>query len=211
MYTEYIRGLRKLLVLALFVCYIGIAYQLPGAVASERASLITAHLKAMGLLDSAKVISWHLSLSLVYLPAWVLVALIWHHRIFTATHVALIVLVHVLLGLTLASWSFFIAAPFGKSPQLAAVASTFLAIVFAMLALIFTSAGNVTAVIFTVVFPPGFYIFAIRAICGFENNRLPTNLLKADPDNGLYLLPLVIAAVVSYMFFVVYQLNLPRG
>ncbi|KAF9022600.1 P-loop containing nucleoside triphosphate hydrolase protein [Hymenopellis radicata] len=197
---KYIRGLRKLLVLALFVCYIGIAYcryQLPGAVASERASLITAHMKAMGLLDSAKVISWHLSLSLVYLPAWVLVALIWHHRIFTATHVALIILVHVLLGLVLASWSFFVAAPFGKSPQLAAVASTFLAIVFAMLALIFTSAGNVTAVIFTVVFPPGFYIFAIRAICGFENNRLPTNLLKADPDNGLYLLPLVIAAVVD--------------
>ncbi|KAF9004918.1 P-loop containing nucleoside triphosphate hydrolase protein [Hymenopellis radicata] len=194
---SYIRGLRTLLVLALFICYVGIAYQLPGAVTSERATLVTAHMKSMGLLDSAKVISWHVSLSLIYLPAWIIVAIIWHYRIFTETNVGLVLIVHLLLGFLLASWSFFVATPFGKSPQLAAVASTFLSIVFAIIALAFSRAGNGAAFIFTIIFPPGFYIFAIRAICGFENHLIPTDALKGDPDNGLMLLPLIIAAIID--------------
>jgi len=53
---SYVRGIRELLVIALFVCFVGIAYQLPGAIAGERASGITAHMKAMGLLDSARIL-----------------------------------------------------------------------------------------------------------------------------------------------------------
>jgi hypothetical protein len=93
-------------------------------------------MKAMGLLDSARITSWHLSNSVVYLPAWIIVSLVWRSQIWVLTNVLLILVVHILLGLTLASWSFFIAAPFGKSPQLAAVASTFLSILFAIVALI---------------------------------------------------------------------------
>ncbi|KAI0778957.1 P-loop containing nucleoside triphosphate hydrolase protein [Trametes elegans] len=194
---SYIRGLRTLLVLALFICFVGISYQLPGSFGGERANLLTAHLKAMGLRDSARIISWHVSISLAYLPAWIIVAIIWHFRIFKATNVGLIIVVHLLLGLTLASWSFFVAAPFGKSPQLAAVASTFLAIVFAILALVFSRASTGAAFIFTLIFPPGFYIFAIRAICGFEVYQLATNITQPDPDNALRLLPLIIAAIID--------------
>ncbi|KAK0209024.1 hypothetical protein DFS33DRAFT_1372220 [Desarmillaria ectypa] len=191
---SYIRGLRTLLVLLLFICFVGISYQLPGTVTAERANLITAHMKAMGLLDSARILSWHISISLAYLPAWVIVSLIWHYRIFSKTNAGLIVVVHLLLGLSLASWSFF-------SPQLAAVASTFLAILFAIIALVLGHAGNVAAFIFTIFFPPGYYIFAIRAMCGFENNMLATNVLQGDPDNGLLLLPLLIAAIASVDIF----------
>jgi hypothetical protein len=52
----YVRGIRNLLVLALFIAYIGIAYTLPGAYAGERASLLTAHLRASGLKDSARIL-----------------------------------------------------------------------------------------------------------------------------------------------------------
>ncbi|KAI0370085.1 P-loop containing nucleoside triphosphate hydrolase protein [Pilatotrama ljubarskyi] len=194
---SYIRGLRTLLVLALFICYVGIAYQLPGSFGGERANLLTAHLKAMGLFDSARIISWHLSISLAYLPAWIIVSIIWHFRIFSATNIGLIIVVHLLLGLTLASWSFFVATPFGKSPQLAAVASTFLAIVFAILALVFARATTGAAFVFTLIFPPGFYIFAIRAIAGFEVHQLATSATQPDPDNALRLLPLIIAAIID--------------
>jgi ATP-binding cassette, subfamily A (ABC1), member 3 len=145
--------------------------------------------------------SWHLSVSLIYLPAWIIVALVWHFRIFTATHPLLILAVHLLLGLVLASWSFFVSAPFGKSPQLAAVASTFLAIVFAILGLVFSRAGTGGAFIFSIIFPPGFYIFAIRAICGWENHQIGTNALKGDPDDHLSLLPILIAALVGTLPF----------
>jgi ATP-binding cassette subfamily A (ABC1) protein 3 len=140
--------------------------------------------------------SWHLSISLAYLPAWIGVGWIWHRRIFTETNGGLVLAVHLLLGFSLASWSFFVAAPFGKSPQLAAVISTFLAILFAILALVFSHASTVAATIFTLIFPPGYYIFAIRAICGYENHLMPTNLLKPDPDDHLTLLPIMIACIV---------------
>jgi ATP-binding cassette, subfamily A (ABC1), member 3 len=105
---------------------------------------------------------------------------------------------HLLLGLVLASHGLFLAVPFGKSPQLAAVASTFGAIVSAILALVFSRAGTGAAVIFSLIFPGGFYVFAIRCICGWENRQIPTNALKGDPDNGLTLLPFLIVAIVSH-------------
>lgn len=140
--------------------------------------------------------SWHISLSVAYIPAWSIVSIVWHYRIFSGTNVGLLLGVHLLLGFSLASWSFFVAALFGESPQLAAVASTFLGFVFAILALVFSSASTFVATIFSVIFPPGYYVFVIRAICGWENQQIPTNFLKPDPENNLTLLPLIVAAIV---------------
>ena len=179
--------------------------------------LITEYMRAMGLLDSARILyailriyfthfssnwpntcrSWHITISLTYLPAWVVVALTWKFRIFAETNIGLIIVVHLLLGLVLASWSFFVSVPFGKSPHLAAVASTFLGLVFAILALVLKSSQTGVLVVFSILFPPSFYIFAIKAICGYENHQFPTNILKGDPDRGILLLPLLIAAIVS--------------
>jgi ATP-binding cassette, subfamily A (ABC1), member 3 len=120
------------------------------------------------------------------------------------TSAGLIFIFHIILGLLLASYSFFVAAPFGKSPQLAAVASTLLSIVFAIIALVFGSAGTGAAFIFSIVFPPGWYIFVIRAICGWENHLQASNLLKGDPDNNLALLPLLIAGVVGLLHMLIH-------
>jgi len=109
----------------------------------------------------------------------------------------MILVVHLLLPLSLASWAFFVAVPFGKSPQLAAVVSTFLAILLAVIALVLEHAQDGIAIIFTLIFPPAFYIFAIRAIAGWENHLHPTNAIQGDPDNNLRLLPLLIIALVS--------------
>ena len=49
------------------------------------------------MLDS----SWHLSLTAAYLPAWIIVALTWHFRIFTGTNVGLVLAVHLLFGCVL--------------------------------------------------------------------------------------------------------------
>lgn len=89
------------------------------------------------------------------------------------------------------------AAPFGKSPQLAAVSATFVAILSAIFALVFGSASTGAAVLVTLVLPPAFYVFATRAVCGYENHRWATDVLRGDPDRGLMLLPLLIVAVVS--------------
>jgi len=68
--------------------------------------------------------------------------------------------------------------------------------IFAILALVLKGAGNGLTFIFTIFFPSGFYIFVIRAICGFENNQIPTSVIEADPDNNLRMIVPVIAAIV---------------
>ncbi|KAH9830408.1 uncharacterized protein C8Q71DRAFT_862423 [Rhodofomes roseus] len=194
---SYLRGTRMILVIAHFIAFVGIAYQLPGAFAGERAYLLTSHMKAMGLMDSARITSWHFSMSLVNLPGWIAVAVIWRFRIFTATNVGITLLIHILLGLILASWSFFIATPFGKSPQLAAIVSAVVACILAIVTLVIGNVSNVLAVIITLAFPPGFYIFAIRSVVGFELHQVGANLVKGDPDNNVMLLPIIIAAIAD--------------
>jgi len=144
-------------------------------------------------------------MTLAYLPAWIIVAIVWHFCVFTHTSVLLVLVTHVLLGLSLASWSFFVATSFGNSPQLAAITTTLLAMGFAIIACIYSSAGTLEAAIFSVFFPPGYYIFAIRAICGFEINFMVTDALKPDPDNGLMLFPLLIVAGVCVTMMTVYS------
>jgi ATP-binding cassette subfamily A (ABC1) protein 3 len=136
---------------------------------------------------------------LAYLPAWIIVSLVWHFRLFPKTNGVLIVVIHILLGLVLASYSFFTAIPFGKSPHLAAVVSTFLAIIFAILGLVVKAGGRGILFVLSILFPPSFYMFALTALTGYENNQLATNVLHPDPDKGVVLLPLLIAGIVKQL------------
>jgi ATP-binding cassette subfamily A (ABC1) protein 3 len=52
----FVKSLKNIMVLGLVIGFLGIAYTLPGAFGAERASLLTAHLKAMGLRDSARIL-----------------------------------------------------------------------------------------------------------------------------------------------------------
>ncbi|KAF8507801.1 P-loop containing nucleoside triphosphate hydrolase protein [Hysterangium stoloniferum] len=197
---SYIRGLRTLLVLALFINFVGISYQLPGSYATERTAGLTDHLRAMGLRDLPRILSWHISISLAYLPAWILIAILWHFRIFSGTNVGIMIVLHLLTGLSLASYSLFVALP-SLPPSLIASISTFLAIILAVLGLIFSKASTGVATVFVLIFPPSFYIFAVRALAGFEVHQIPTSVIKHDPDNGLILLPLIIAALINIFIY----------
>ena len=59
-------------------------------------------------------------------------------------------------------------------------------------------AGN-SGILFvlSILFPPSFYMFALTALTGYENNQLATNVLRGDPDKGVILLPLLIAGIVK--------------
>lgn len=124
------------------------------------------------------------------------ISILWKARIWAETNFGIVLLIHVLFGFSLASWSFFIAAPFGKSPQLAAVVTTFLAIILAAVALVFKSASTGAAFLLSVIFPPMYYVFATRSLCGFELEVLGANLVKRDPRFNISLIPLVVAALV---------------
>ncbi|KAJ7137890.1 hypothetical protein C8R44DRAFT_975855 [Mycena epipterygia] len=195
--TEYIDGITAIIIIAFSITFVGIAYQLTGAMAGERASQTTSHMKAMGLLDSARIISTHIFFSLVYLPSWIIVTIVWHYKIWTQTNIGLLLLVDVLFGLSFASWSIFVAAPFGKSPQLAALASTFFSILITALATVLPLNGTIQTVVFTIIFPPSFYVFAMRAIGGFEHRGLMAHALDQDPEKHLVLIAFIISGIVN--------------
>jgi ATP-binding cassette subfamily A (ABC1) protein 3 len=127
---------------------------------------------------------------------------VWHYKIFTGTNVFLVLIIHLLLGLVLASHSLLIAVPFGKSPQLAAVMSTIVAIASAVIPFA-GKLGTGSAVIYSLFLPGGFYTYAIRCIAAWELQNIPTNALKLSPqpysdskDPQLMLLPLLVVALV---------------
>ncbi|KAH8835982.1 P-loop containing nucleoside triphosphate hydrolase protein [Flagelloscypha sp. PMI_526] len=189
--TSFIRGIRELLVLAFFVNFVGISYQLPGSIAEERSTLLTSHMKAMGLREIARVVSWHLSISLAYLPAWIIVGLTWHYRIWTLSSAGLILGIHILLGFSLASYAMFVCVPFSsRSPQLSAVVSTFITILLSI-------RWKRSCFHFTLIFPPGYYVFVTRALAGWENHLLAPKISSPDPDSSLRVLPLMIAALIG--------------
>lgn len=115
--------------------------QLPGSMASERATGLTSHLDAMGCRKSARVMwvptilsnpqaahmhtdqvsSWHLSVSSAYFIAWIVVAVIWQRAIFSETNVGLFIVLYVVTGLSLASWTHLVCVPFASAPTLAAI------------------------------------------------------------------------------------------
>jgi len=134
----------------------------------------------------------------MYLPMWIIISLVWHFRMFTETNTGLFVILHILLGCALASFSIVVAVPFKKSPALAAVVSTFLAIVFAIMGVILKAAPTGVLFVLSIFCPPSLYLFSLTAMTGYENHGLATNILKGDPDKGVILLPLLIASIVSH-------------
>lgn len=65
--------------------------------------------------------SWHLSISSAYFIAWVVVAVIFQQFIYKGTNIVLLIVLYVVTGLSLASWTFIVAVPFASAPTLAAI------------------------------------------------------------------------------------------
>lgn len=147
-------------------------------------------------------------------------ALVWKVQIFTATSAGLMVGLHLLTGyghpclvlsnvadgdflrLSLASWSFFVSVPYGKSPQLAAISTTFLSFLFAIFALVLSPrASNGSQMIFTLFFPPGFYIFVMSAVAGFELAETRTSFTQPDPQRGGRIVLLFLIAIINTLLY----------
>ncbi|CAE6457602.1 unnamed protein product [Rhizoctonia solani] len=168
---SYVDIIEDLLVFVLFVVFLGIVYQLAGAVVDERASKLASLMHVMGCGRAARIVSWHISISMVYLPAWIITAVIWQRRIFSATNVGLIIAIHIITGLSLSSFTLLASMPFHKSPQLAAISTTFISLLLAIIAMLLPDSPTACGM-YTLIFPPGFYVFAIKSISRFESRQL---------------------------------------
>ncbi|KAG8739138.1 hypothetical protein FRC10_006108 [Ceratobasidium sp. 414] len=174
----YLSTIESLLVFVLLLAFIGVAYRLSGAFVDD---------------------SWYLSISLLYVPAWIAAAVIWHYRVFPRTNVGLLITIHVITGLSLASFSLVACMPFRKSPQLAAIGTSFLSIVFSIVALLIPM-NLPGAALSTLALPPGFFVFAIRVVSRFERNRRGAQAAFIHGESDARILGYVIMAGVANIF-----------
>ena len=93
----------------------------------------------------ARLSSYHLAFSLIYLPGWVVIGVIFGLGVFQRTSLGVLIVLHILTGLSLSSFSIFIAAFFKRSQLsgiIAVIASLLLAVVAQVIATASTGAGN---------------------------------------------------------------------
>jgi len=137
--------------------------------------------------------------------------MVWKFLVFVETSVLVMLLIHILPGLVLASWCFFVAAPFGKSPQLASIVASVLTIVFAVIAIAFKKIGPGIRILLTLIFPPTLYIYSLMTVAAYEYEEKPTNILQAGSSDDQPLLPLLLVGVVSAFAILRYIPNSQRS
>ncbi|KAG8976224.1 hypothetical protein FRC05_004474 [Tulasnella sp. 425] len=160
---DFLTFIDAVLVIAFWLFFAGLVYQMAGSIARERASELSMHLQAMGCLRSARALSWFVSISLPYVPAWIIAAAFWHAKIFTTNNIGTVILINIVAGFSISGWSIFVATFFGNSPQLSAICTTGIGFVSAILAMVFGH-SPFAAWIFTLFLPPSFLVFALRAL-----------------------------------------------
>ncbi|KAK3381324.1 P-loop containing nucleoside triphosphate hydrolase protein [Podospora didyma] len=182
---------------------IGIVYHMTGFIATERETGMSTLLEAMMSVKRpwhgqfARLWSYHISFTALYLPGWVIGSLLVWGSVFSHTSAGLIVIYHILAGLSLASMSILGAAFFKKS-QLSGVCITIVYILFAVVAQILTAPKTGTVAILSLLFAPCNYTFFIALLARWEVKELPTNLTKSAPES-----PWNLPGIVLWLFLVV--------
>ncbi|KAI9727310.1 MAG: hypothetical protein M1828_006929 [Chrysothrix sp. TS-e1954] len=199
-----------IIAVAFFIGIVGITYQLVGHMASERELGISQLIEAMmpnrrrWQPQAARLIANHVAFDIIYLPSWVVMGLTVAYLVFPDANAGVIVVLHLLVGLALASFSLFIGAFFRKA-QLSGITSTIGSLVLAIVAQIALGKhGSTGAVaILSLLFPSMNYTFFLINTAGFQQKTLPVDLTKPSPAtdwnvSGLALWIFMIVQILVY-------------
>ncbi|EPE08125.1 abc transporter [Ophiostoma piceae UAMH 11346] len=183
---------------------IGICYHLTGFIATERESGMSTLLDAMmatsdggrrwGEAQAARLFSYHLCFSILYLPGWVIGAVILAVSAFTHSNAAVIIIYHLLVGFAMASMSLFGSSFFRRS-QLSGVSVTIICLLLAIIAQLVSYPSTAAVAILSLLFPPCNYVYFITNVARFEKHKRPVDLLHVPPDS-----PWNIPSIVLWIF-----------
>jgi ATP-binding cassette subfamily A (ABC1) protein 3 len=183
----YMGALIDIIAVALYIGVCGVTYQLTGQMASERELGISQLVEAMTPAktpwhtQAARLLSNHLSFDIIYLPGWILMAIIISRLAFPTTNVGIMIIFHILAGGALASFSIFGASFFHKA-QLSGITITIGAIVLAIIAQVAGPFGTGAVAVLSLIFPSINYVFFIIWVARFERVKQSANLVHGAPD-----------------------------
>jgi ABC-type multidrug transport system ATPase subunit len=207
--TRYNSALINILAVALFIGICGIQYQQVGTQATERETRMAQLVEVMmpnrrrWEPQFARLASYHIAFDLIYLPGWIIMAIILHFGVFLQTSAGIVIITHLLTGLSLASFSLF-AASFFKRAQLSGITTILVSLVLAIIAQVYHDASNGAVIFCSLVFPSMTYTYLIVLMARFETQNTATNLVQSAPDS-----PWGLVGIAFWIFFLIQILVYP--
>ncbi|KAH6647688.1 ABC transporter [Truncatella angustata] len=200
---NYQSALSNWLAVAFLLTMIGVCYHMTGFMATERENGMSQLLDAMmpakhrWQAQAARLLSYHIAFTMLYIPGWVISSLIIGRGVFATTSVAIPLIYFILCGLALTSLSI-LGASFFKKSQLSGVVSTIVYCVLGVLAQSLTSPNNATVAILSLLFAPCNFVYFLTFIARFEKQSQPTNLAKGGPES-----PWTLPGIALWVFLVI--------
>ncbi|KAM7204918.1 hypothetical protein V8F20_003380 [Naviculisporaceae sp. PSN 640] len=182
---------------------IGIDYHLTGFMATERETGMSTLMEAMMLTkrrwhaQAARLLSYHISFTMLYLPGWVVGSIILWRGVFAYSSGAVVIVYHILAGLALTSMAIF-GSSFFKKSQLSGATVTIVLILLAILAQVISYPGTATVAILSLLFTPCNFTFFIGYLARWEREATPTDLTKSAPTS-----PWNMPGIVLWIFLIV--------
>ncbi|WYZ35651.1 hypothetical protein EsH8_X_000298 [Colletotrichum jinshuiense] len=186
-----------------------ITYHLTGFIATERESgmirLIDAMMpvKRRWLAQAARIISYHVAFTLIYLPGWIIGSLVLRAGVFARTSIGTVLVYHVLNGIAMASLSI-LASSFFKKAQISGIAAVLVIILLGILAQSISYPSTATVGVLSLLFTPCNYVYFITYMARWEREDVPTNMSKIAPES-----PWQISGIVLWVFLIIQILVYP--
>ncbi|KAL5604351.1 hypothetical protein BROUX41_002323 [Berkeleyomyces rouxiae] len=152
-----------------------------------------------------RMFATHISFAIIYLPAWIISALIMRQGVFTHTSPLLVIIFQILGGLSMASFSVF-ASAFFKSAQISGNTTVIVVGGLAIMAQMLGDPNAGTVAVLSFLFPPCAYIFFVINMSRFEYERVGASLTETAPviDSSFEL-----AGIVFWAFLIIHIIVYP--
>jgi ATP-binding cassette subfamily A (ABC1) protein 3 len=218
--VDYQGAIINILGVAFLIGMVGVTYHLTGFIASERELGMSQLLEAMmpnlrrWQPQFARILSYHIAFDILYIPGWVVMGAVLGVGVFAQTSRAIVVIYHLLAGLSLTSFSI-LGASFFKKAQLSGITLAIATLLLGVLAQVIDETNSGTVAILSLLFVPCNYVFFIVFMARYERQKLATDLVRGAPDNPwslpgialwvflviqIFLYPLLGAAVERYLY-----------
>ena len=197
--------------IAFLVGMVFITYHMTGFIAAERELGMSQLIEAMmpnrkrWQPQVARILAYHFAFDMLYLPGWILIAVILGVGVFAATNLGVVIVFHILTGLSFASFSIFISS-FFKKAQLSGISACILTLILGIVSQIMKNPSTGTVAILSFLFPSCNYVNFTVIMARFERQELPLNLTQAAPENnsklpGIALWIFFILQIILYPIF----------
>jgi ATP-binding cassette subfamily A (ABC1) protein 3 len=201
--VNYQGAIINILGVAFLIGMVGVTYHLTGFIASERELGMSQLIESMmpnlrrWQPQAARFLSYHLAFDMIYGPGWVIMGLVLGVGVFAQTSMAVVIIYHLLVGLSLTSWSVFGAA-FFKKAQLSGITLAIVTLLLGVIAQVLNITTSGTVAVLSFLFVPCNYVFFIKFMARFERQKMATDLLTAAPKN-----PWSLPGIAFWVFLVI--------